>query len=123
MPERLDELRRQRALVQEQLAWLDREIAALAPSAESPPSSAPVAPTETVREIPATASAGIEPDFREYEPDPAATRQAAQRGCLLYAAAAFVLLALLTFGILFFVYRDHPLFVADRSADRVENPK
>jgi hypothetical protein len=38
MPSRLDELRRHRALLQEHLAWLDREIAAAA--GERPPSSA-----------------------------------------------------------------------------------
>ncbi len=118
MPDRLDELRRQRALVQEQLAWLEREIAALAASPESPPSSTPVAPVDTPREIRSVAAAQAVPDFREYEPDPAAARQEARRGCLLYAAAAFVLLALLAFGILFFAYRDHPLFFADKTESR-----
>jgi hypothetical protein len=53
---RLQELRRQRALVQEQLAWLDREIAALAalaaPSAAAAPLPAPrVAASSTPAEI------------------------------------------------------------------------
>ncbi|MDO8544157.1 MAG: hypothetical protein Q7S40_27260 [Opitutaceae bacterium] len=50
MSQRLDELRRQRALVQEHLAWLDREIAAAAPqkSAVSTTTISPAAPAPIV---------------------------------------------------------------------------
>jgi hypothetical protein len=50
MSSRLDELRRQRALLQEHLAWLDREIDAAAGDARPP---APVPAVEPARPSPA----------------------------------------------------------------------
>jgi hypothetical protein len=104
--DRLTELQRQRALAQEQLAWLDREIARetsqAATAAVIPP--APPVPVPT-----ALTSAPVQPDM------PAATAQAAdeiiaryqheagtgaqdvKRGCYLYF---FVALGLLVVGTL-----------------------
>jgi hypothetical protein len=90
--DRLQELRRQRALVQQHLAWLDDEIAAAAPSATvAPPGSAaaadpaPVdlAPPATPEEVEALAQARTE----------AANAPAqAKRGCWIVFFGAFVLL-------------------------------
>ena len=119
MSDRLQELRRQRALVQEHLAWLDREIAAAAgqpapttpaapplPSAESPlpPVAAPVVvpPVFTPPpapplppEIAATADAILD----EYRVQPDSLKTNVKKGCFLYffAALGLVVLAVLAF--------------------------
>jgi hypothetical protein len=127
MPDRLEILRQQRALVQEQLAWFDREIAALTPIAPgtpaAPASPSPDAATPAVPVAPqATAvrqAAPVSPplDFPEYQADPVGMQSAARRGCLMYAGLAFLLLFLGAVAIYFLGYRDHPvLFVTDKPA-------
>jgi len=103
MPDRLDDLRRQRALVQEQLAWLDREIAAQSSSPARPaqPSTLPVAPAT----LPATPE-------EAYEPDPAAAGSDARRGCIVTVALALLLLGVVLVAVYFIAYRDHPLLFA-----------
>lgn len=60
MSDRLPELLRQRALVQEHLAWLDREIAAASGAPLTPPPSALSDPSKlTLRQTPAPASAPL----------------------------------------------------------------
>lgn len=103
-PDRLHELRRQRALVSQHLDWLDREIAAADPPAP-PPATAPL---ETV---PLAAMS-----VPEYIPDPEGAGRATRRGCLLYAALAFVLFFALLATIYFWRYRDRPLFFAPTSS-------
>lgn len=123
MPDRLDELRRQRALIREHLAWLDRQIEeATGGRAESPlpPAAAPL------QENPALASAlvaaalkaksvapppespAVAPDaeaiLREYEVPPATLRTDVRKGCFLYFAAALVFVAV-TVVILYFALR------------------
>lgn len=115
MPDRLDELVRQRALVQEHLAWLNREIAAAAeavkasaPSA-SPVPSVPIAPASAPLHstLPSTspalgppvASATATPvDADEilarYQAKPGSVKQDVRKGCFLYFAGAFVLLGI-----------------------------
>jgi len=113
MPDRLAEIRRQRALVAEHLAWLDREIAAAAPA-----TAAPVAPTTTAVvpapiAPPATAPSPLDPaailaqvagsksgplPAAVADPDahpvpehqPADIKNDVRRGCLLYFALASV---------------------------------
>lgn len=109
MSDRLAELRRQRSLVIEQLTWLDREIqreSGTAPAAPAPaivaavpalatPPTAPVTPAPaptTVAATPATAAADT---FAELEVNPVSVHQDVKKGCLLYFAAAFVLLGAL----------------------------
>ena len=114
MPDRLDILRHQRALVQEQLAWIDREIAELsrqpAPDALPKPVTPPAtAPRPALSPLHATPDL---PDFPEYQADPASMQRAARRGCLLYAALAFALLIAGAVVLYFVAYRDHPVFFA-----------
>lgn len=111
MSDRLAELRRQRALVQEQLNWLDAEIRAAEqrspsvapvvtpappspPPAPKPPASAPVAlvgtPPAPASAIDAMADAMLE----EYKIPPKALHTGVKKGCLLYFAGALVLLIL-----------------------------
>lgn len=127
MSDRLNDLRRQRALAQEQLAWLDREIAAEeARIAETGgqlnatarailgAKAAAAAPTATTFPSPvvprdAAASAALSP--ATYEADSVTTQQDVKRGCLLYVIGAFVALFLAFAALYFFRYRDHPLFI------------
>jgi hypothetical protein len=119
MPDRLEVLRQQRALVQEQLAWFDREIAALSETASAAPASPPAvakafvpvaAPAPTLPRAPL-------PDFPEYRADPIGMQSAARRGCLMYAGLALLLLFLGAVAIYLLAYRDHPvLFVTGKPA-------
>lgn len=58
MPDRVAELRRQRTLIAEHLAWLDRELAAAAPSPQ--PAGTPAA-AQPVSQAPAPVSVSIPP--------------------------------------------------------------
>ena len=119
MSDRLEELRRQRALVQEHLAWMDREIAALDGGARTP-TPAPVAAARAVTSIqsPApiarVAPPAAVPHFPEYEPNAATMQNDAKRGCLIYAAIGLVVFFAILVGIYFVAYRDHPLFRAEK---------
>ena len=90
MSERSDELRRQRELVRQQLAWLDSEIAAQ--EAEAPPIRASAPPLPVPESPPEMTDAeAILSEFRR----PAASIQTqAKRGCILYFSAAMALLLL-----------------------------
>ena len=132
MADRLSELARQRALLSEHLAWLDREIAdetvkRLIPTQPSVPStSAPVAsataptapPVKTTPVAPspsesaatgASSSPGAD-DGREileqYRVTPTSVKQDVRKGCLLYFAAAFLLLGLVV-AILYITIGTH----------------
>jgi hypothetical protein len=115
MPDRLDELVRQRALVQEHLAWLNREIAAAAEAAKAPaPSASPVpsiplapAPASVQATLPsvspapppppaAVAATPVDADeiLARYQAKPGSVKQDVRKGCFLYFAAAFVLLGI-----------------------------
>jgi hypothetical protein len=116
-PDRLNDLRRQRALVAEQLAWLDREIAAASGAAPAPKPLAapPVAQATTPRPVPmqilpplapltppAAIDTDISPDVAahadtlldEYRVAPAAMKSDVKKGCFGYFFAALALLAL-----------------------------
>ena len=105
MSDRLTELQRQRALAQEQLAWLDREIAretgAATPAPTSPAATAATPPTAGL----VHAEADAEALLAQYRSDPQALHGDVKRGCFLYFIAAFGLLAL---GLLaFYFLRPH----------------
>jgi hypothetical protein len=127
MSDRLEELRRQRNLIEEHLAWLDREIAAasgepaVAPPAPTPipapvasvaPAAvAPVVVAPVVAPVPVAAPAipsePIAPEVAatadaildEYRVAPAALHSDVKKGCFLYLLAAFGLLALGVIGL------------------------
>ena len=106
--DRLTELQRQRALAQEQVAWFDREIARESGSAAIP--AAPVTGTP----VPAPSPSASLPDpspleadriIKQYQGKTGSVRSEVRRGCLLYFAAAWVLLGL---GLLaFWLIRRH----------------
>ena len=97
--DRLQELRRQRALVQQQLAFLDREIAsasgAAMPAAQIPP---------TVSAAPSQPAAGGDVDevIKSFEEESRSDPADAKSGCIWIFVAALVLFALSVFA--FYVY-------------------
>lgn len=118
MSARLAELRRQRALLQDHLAWLDREIAAAentAPAARAPAAnlapptprsasaSVAVTPPPSGVSLHPTSSLAASPEaiLEEYRVEPSAVKSDVRKGCLLYFAAAFALLILVV-AILYF---------------------
>ncbi len=133
MSDRLAELRRQRALVQEHLAWLDRELAALlatspasTPGSDSTRPSLPESKPSTLTPTPRSADSfvvGINtsapspsgpaedtppaPDalIEQFRFEPEAVKQDVRKGCFLYFAAAFALLIVVV-GILYVALSD-----------------
>jgi hypothetical protein len=121
-PARLAELNHQRALAQQQLAWLEREIAresgdAVAPaSTPAPPLAATTAPT--------TSSPLILPaELEAFAPDPVATAADARRGCFLVAVLALVLMIAALTAIYFWHYRDRPLLFPSPDAPAAVAPQ
>lgn len=121
MSDRLNELRRQRALVAEQLAWLDREISAAAgappaaPVAPAPvttpaapvtprpePVSAPTPPATVDPEVSTAVAADADSLLDEYRVAPEELKTDVKKGCFLYFFAALALLALVVIGLYFF---------------------
>lgn len=86
MSDRLNQLRRQRALVQEHLAWLDAEIRA---SEGSDPVARPA-------ELPHVTSTDAALDLlvAAQQSEPVNAAAAAKRGCFVAFALAFVVLGL-----------------------------
>lgn len=124
-PDRLAELRRQRALVAQHLAWIDAELtaagagqtAAKAPATAPAPNetSATVDPAPLHAEVPAPVAEELDPavvlanaradeiieKYRATEAlDPAATK----RGCLVLFGALFVLVGAAVLAIYYFGY-------------------
>lgn len=104
MSDRLEEIRRQRDLLREHLARLDREIAGL--EGKAPPSAAPAAspaPSARTGLIESEAEA-ILARFRQ----PAVSiHKRTKLGCLLYFAAALVVMALCVAVLYVLVKRAH----------------
>lgn len=110
MPDRLAELVRQRALVQEHLGWLNREIAAAAETARVGP------PGESAATNPPAAAAPVAPAIPGFDADeiaaryqvsPVTVKNDVRKGCLLYFVAGLGLLVAATAG-LYFLLRQAP---------------
>jgi len=98
--DRLSELQRQRALAQEQLVWLDREIAketGQAPVAAAPaPTAVPAPATPRAAVMDEAAARAAQEIIAQYEKPAGSLTQDARRGCFLVfflALGAVVLLA------------------------------
>jgi hypothetical protein len=95
MSDRLQELLRQRALIEDQLAWINREIAA---SQEVPP--LPTRANGLTQTVPATptpsvgASNEAEKILGEFKKDTSIVQTDARRGCLLIFSIAMGLFVL-----------------------------
>jgi len=123
MSDRLSDLRRQRAAIQQHLEWLDREIAAAQPGPATAPE--PVAPAiVTAPAATPAAPPAPEPDLPELgQPDPANAARQAKKGCLLYLVVALVVFFATIFAIFFFAYGDRPwLFMERDEAAAVTRP-
>ena len=130
MADRLDELRKQRAVIQQHLTWLDHEIAAMTVTRLTLPPFAmrgntrPPVPGATNAPMKAAPAAGMPiPELSEFQVDPDNVQGDTKRGCLLYSALALVIFALVLAAIYYLGYRDHPvLFVPDKSAPTMIYP-
>lgn len=99
MPDRLTDLQRQRTLIADHLAWLDRQIATESVHKTSPTPSAPaaqvagpvLAPTPISAPLPSPSDA--EAILAQYQTHPASLREDVRKGCLLYLMLAFALVA------------------------------
>jgi len=93
MSDRLSDLQRQRALAQEQLAWLDREIAresaALGKTAGTP--QVPQAAMPPVKQEPLVSADEL---IRQYQEGGRSIQSEVKRGCFIYFFAAFALVGL-----------------------------
>jgi hypothetical protein len=111
MSERLQDLHRQRALLQEHLAWLDREIsretgAMPAVTAVVPP-AAPSTPTPAPAPILPTSDPATELISRYNQESPGDMAKNAKRGCMISFVFAMVALALLALGTFAIYVKTH----------------
>jgi hypothetical protein len=125
MPDRLNELLRQRALIQEHLSWLDRQIIAESDgiSPLSPPSTSP-GPSEGGKQplvttplpfapagLPGSPPSDHEGDaiLEDYKKDSHRQQSDIKRGCFLYFLGALAFVSLVVFLFYFFYSRRHAL--------------
>jgi len=129
MSDRLQDLLRQRALIQEQLAWLDREIAAAADAALATtapavapaprPVSAPLQPgylasqaaaiaaqqaaatrdTRAARSETPAVSAAADAILEKYRVQPDSLKTDVRQGCFLYFFGALAVVAVIVVGL------------------------
>jgi hypothetical protein len=102
--ERLQELHRQRALVQEQLAWFDREIASA--SGEAKPAGQIPQPGPAARLQPTAPPADgdeVNELMKSFQEESRSSLDQAKRGCIWLFAATFVLLALCVLAFAYYV--------------------
>ncbi len=107
MSDRLSELQRQREIAQEQLAWLDREIARESGQAPSAPASVPAPPAAPVvsppKEMSAAAARAADDIIAQYQTPPGSTTKDVKRGCYAYFFVALGTV-LLTVGVIYLFY-------------------
>ena len=103
MPDRLQELLRQRALIQEHLAWIEREIdsarGGVPPlprnsSPEIPAKLSSAIPSQANLAAPADSNLDVENIISRFRKDPGALKTDTRRGCLVFFGIAMALLCL-----------------------------
>jgi hypothetical protein len=99
MPSRLEELQRQRRLIQEHLTWLDQEIAKEAGASPSPGETLPIAPQVSAKPVsievqPARAEPMGDEILARYHEDPQSLQGNVKRGCFTLFGVALALVAL-----------------------------
>ena len=108
MSDRLKDLQRQRALAQEQLDWLDREIARETGAVAARPSlpTTPAGPDPANRPSSAAVAPSAEQILAQYQTRGRPMAEEVKRGCILYFFGALGLGAL---GLLaFYLLHRHP---------------
>jgi hypothetical protein len=111
--DRLNELRRQRALVEQQLAWLDAEIAAasaktrpLVPTAQ-PSTSELASPIESISLHDEPGSAELAELISEQKAAPAQSAAEVRRGCFVAFGVLLLLLAAAVFALYLYTKSRH----------------
>jgi hypothetical protein len=102
MADRLQELLHQKALLNEQAAWLEREIIAerarigalSKPAPKAPDESPPDEPLPDALASPAVVDANANAILEQYRSSPRSLQQEVRRGCFLYFFGALALLGL-----------------------------
>ncbi len=106
MSDRLSELQRQRALAQEQLAWLEREIARESGQAPAPAPTTPAAPAVSPpREMSAAAARAADDIIAQYQTPVESTTKDVKRGCYAYFFVALGTVVLVVGTIYLFYLR------------------
>ena len=115
MSDRLKELQQQRSIVQQQLDWLDQEIAKAggqpAPEAvrsandQLPSPQASPAPRQTTARLPVSADLAAEEIMAQYQQEAHSLQSSVKRGCFLYFFLALGLVALGVIALYFFKTR------------------
>jgi len=96
MSDRLKDLQRQRALAQEQLDWLDREIARETGAVAARPSlpTTPAGPDPANRPSSAAVAPSAEQILAQYQTRGRPMAEEVKRGCILYFIVGMILLVL-----------------------------
>jgi len=106
MTARLQELLRQKALLAEHAAWLDREIALeqMRSGGEVPPAASGGSPAPSAH-APQPAGAEADTILEQYGGSPATVHDRVKRGCILYLVAALLLTAISVVAIHYLSHR------------------
>jgi len=108
MSDRLTELQRQRALMQEHLDWLDQEIAAAGDRTTPARPAQPPAQTKPVFTVtPPASGQNAETILAQYQSDQQAMKKDVRKGCFLYFAGAFLMLVLAVWALYLYSRRLH----------------
>ena len=94
MPDRLQELLRQKALLSEHAAWLEREIALEQARVSGAPPAAAAETPAPVTGPPAAIADGTDALQDQFRREPKAIRREVTRGCLFYFLGFMVLLGM-----------------------------
>ena len=107
MSDRLKDLQRQRALAQEQVDWLDREIARETGAAAALPSrsATPALPEPANRPVPPTVAPTPEQILAQYQGRGRPMAEEAKRGCILYFIVGMILLVLAVGAVFLLKYK------------------
>jgi hypothetical protein len=107
--ERSEELRRQRDLLREHLAWIEREISAEAarPAPDIERADAPpVLASAPFQALPVASDSDAERILAEFRRTSPAIQSQTKRGCILYFAIAVALILGVAFAFFFFYSRS-----------------
>jgi hypothetical protein len=119
-PAHLAELLRQRDLVRDHLAWLDREIASAAGVEDrttATGAATPVAVEPRQADALVTEATSSLRAAEIFQPDPVNAAQSTRRGCFIAIVIAF-LVTFLTFTAIYFVgYRDRGILSGSRAPE------
>ena len=107
MTDRLQKLLRQRALLQEHIAWLDHEISELQDVPALPASARPPAPVAAKTQPPSSVpSDEVEKILSQFQSKPSDVQTDTRRGCLLMSSIGMGIF-LLALAVAYYFYTRH----------------